>query len=180
MRHLLIPLVLLFFSSNSAFSQVKVSGYVIEMSTGEPIKNATVFVHNEVNIAFNPPIQTTTNQDGYYEFTDFKEGEKYSVNAFVYYEVLGDTMAYIYQPGVLTIPKINTSVFKNGVEYNFAFSEFEFKHRYFSRKAALSGNLPTMNPQTAIALRFLKPKIETNFYHYFMKTETSFFEKKTW
>lgn len=180
MRPLLLALLFFVFTSNSVYSQTKVSGYVVELSTGEPINNATIFVHDAVNIAFNPPIRTTTNEDGYYELTDLEEGEKYSINAFVYYEILGDTMAYIYQPGVFTIPKINTEIFRNGIEFNFAFSEYEFKHKYYFRKAAQSGNLPTMNRQTAIAIRFSKPKIETNFYHYFEKTETSFFEKKTW
>lgn len=179
MKTLLFAFIISFTFATTVNSQIKISGYVIEMSTGTPIQNATVFVHDEFNITFTPSIQTTTNEDGYYEFTDFKEG-KYSINAFVYYEALGDSIAYIYQPGVLTVPEINTSVFKNGIEFNFAFSEVEFRHLYYMKKAFLSGNRPLVERHTSVATRFLKPRVESNVLPYFKKTETILFEKKTW
>lgn len=179
MRHLLIPLVLLFFSSNSAFSQVKVSGYVIEMSTGEPIKNATVFVHDEFNIAFESPIQVLTNEKGYYEFSDFKKG-KYNINVFVYYEALGDTLAYIYQPGTLTVPDSYYIPAARGMELNFAFHKEEFLHTYYTRKAAKHGTITQLSEIDNAYYSFLKPKFTLSPQKYLKRAESRFIEKKTW
>lgn len=176
MRSLLLLLFLCYCSNVSA--QVKLTGYVIEMSTAQPIKGATVFIHNEFNIAFNPPIQTQTNEHGYYEFSNINPG-KYSVNAFVLYELMGDTLAYVYQPGILTVENIDYSALRNTIGLNFAFSKNEFEFQYHLKESVQSGNMPDLDASIYTVFRFLKPRVETSLPS-FKRSETTFIEKKSW
>lgn len=129
-----LSIIMLF--SISGYTQTSLSGYVIEMATGEPILNTTVFIHDKYNLPLDPPLRTKTDSTGYYELPELMPG-KYSINAYVLYEIMGDSMAYVYQPGEFTIPEsLHTST---DITYNLGFSEIGFRNKYFLQQSVRSG-----------------------------------------
>ncbi|GAB5408991.1 MAG: hypothetical protein BalsKO_13560 [Balneolaceae bacterium] len=79
-----------------------IAGNVIETTTGLPIKDAVVYLNDKYNIAFENDLRTKTDINGYYEFKNL-EIKEYSVNAYVIYEYLGDSIAFVFLPGVVTL-----------------------------------------------------------------------------
>lgn len=178
-------LLLIFLIPSSVYSQTKISGHVVDLQLGEPIKGATIFIHDEFNIALNPPLQTSTNEFGYFEFLDMDPG-KYSVNAFAYYEAYGDTFAYVYQPGIITLEKEYPKAFGDNFMIDFGFSKYYFDHlvnnqnstdQLHEQFAAFGANTNT-NAHTL--LRFLRHRVYVRNSFNFKRNESVFLEKKTW
>ncbi len=184
MTRSLILFSILFFISVTGYGQTNISGHIVDMQLGEPIAGATVFLHDEFNIAFNPPVQTKTNEFGYYEFDDMDPG-KYSVNAFVYYEAYGDTFAYVYQPGVVTLEEEYPKAFGDSYVIDFGFSEFYFRYMANNQNPndpifpEYAGYGPGSNTGMHTLLRFLKHRIHLKNSFNFERNETVFLEKKT-
>ena len=178
-------LFIIFLIPSSVYSQTRISGHVVDMQLGKPIAGATVFIHDEFNIAFNPPIQTLTNQFGYYEFVDMEPG-KYNVNAFTYYEAYGDTFAYVYQPGVITLEKEYSKAFGNSFIIDFGFSRYYFEYLVNNQNPndqlypEFAGYQPNSNTGMHTLLRFLKHRVYLRNSFNFKRNESVFLEKKTW
>ena len=121
-----IFLITLLCLSNEALSQITVSGMVIEITTGEPISGATVFVNDEYNIAIYPPLRTVTDNDGLYELK--LPNGKYHIGVYSYYEAEGDTFALAYEPGIFSIPDSMNHYFEDHeFEIDFGMSRIEFE-----------------------------------------------------
>lgn len=97
-----IATIVFCFISTQLCAQTKISGYIFDNEKHEPIEGATVFIHDEFNLPIYPSINTLTDENGYYEFTDL-EIKRYNVSAYHYYEVAGDTFALVMQPGIVTL-----------------------------------------------------------------------------
>lgn len=182
-------LFIIFLIPSSVYSQTKISGHVVDLQLGEPIKGATIFIHDEFNIALNPPLQTSTNEFGYFEFVDMDPG-KYSVNAFVYYEAYGDTFAYVYQPGVVTLEKEtpNIRAFGDSFMIDFGFSKYYFDYLVNNQNSTgqlqlreqFAGFDPNISTNAHTLLRFLRHRVYVRNGFNFKKNESVFLEKKTW
>lgn len=195
MRKLLLLFICISITHSFSFGQSMISGYVIELTNGFPIKNATVFLHDEFNIALKNEIRTQTDEFGYYEFKNL-DIRKYSVNAFVYYEFQGDSIAYVIQPGFVTLSEdqedspIYTVISKDeetgelvktytGFRLNFGFSESYFKLTMNPPDEITFSSLKERALYSA-SLGFIRPRIQTNNDFSFTKSFTSYTQKKTW
>ncbi len=179
MKRILL-LILISTFSFPVYSQYTISGYIIDFGEAEPIEGALVFVHNERNIAFNPPINTKTDETGYFEF-DLPEG-RYSVNTSVFYEFEADSFAFVYQPGVVTLE--GEYFLKQGYDLNFGFSMKYILSNHLV-KHQTQGAMPVgMHTREFFALplgvyNFVRPRIHAPSFA-FKRTETSFIQEKTW
>ncbi len=194
MRIFISSLFLLLIST-SLLSQSKISGTIVEMTTGAPIPNATVYLYDEYNIALKNEIRTQTDEYGYYEFENL-EIRKYSVNAFVYYEYMGDSIAFVFQPGYVTLeknadddPVYNSYTKKDnsneydttftGLRLNFGFSESYFRYTMESKGLVRLKDLRQINLRNSIRT-LTRPRISSNAEPNIWKHFTFVTEKKTW
>ncbi|MFV1885493.1 MAG: carboxypeptidase-like regulatory domain-containing protein [Balneola sp.] len=181
----IFSLTILLLIPYSVISQTSISGHIVDIQLGEPIAGATVFIHDEFNIALNPALRTTTNEFGYYEFNDMEPG-KYSINAFVYYEAYGDTFAYVYQPGMVTLEDEYPEAFGDSYLIDFGFSKFYFNYLVNNQNPnnpiypESMGYGPGSNTGMHTLLRFLKHRVYLKNSFNFERNETVFLEKKTW
>ena len=184
MRRSALILLILFLGITKIPAQVKIYGFVIDFENAHPIDGATVFIHDEYNIAFNPPVNTITDETGYFEFPDMDYG-KYSVNAYIYFEFKDDSVAFVYQPGVFNVrDSINTYFKEKGFPINFGFSPTNIKKQYEFRNSLSSVALFDSTsriefPFKPAVFEFTKPRVIA-VDNLFYKTESSFFEKKNW
>ncbi|RNC85417.1 MAG: carboxypeptidase regulatory-like domain-containing protein [Balneola sp.] len=179
MKTALIASLFLFIIS-PLYAQYSISGYVIDFGEAEPIEGALVFVHNEYNISFDPPINTTTDKSGYYEF-DLPEG-RYSVNVSVFYEVDADSFAFVYQPGVATLE--GEYFMKQGYDLNFGFSMKYILSNHQLKNQTQGAMSVGMHTREFFVLplgvyNFVRPKVHAPGFA-FKRSETSFIQEKTW
>ncbi len=179
MKPALITFLLLFIIS-PVYAQYSISGYVIDFGEAEPIEGALVFVHNEYNISFDPPINVTTDETGYFEF-DLPKG-RYSVNVSVFYEFDADSFAFVYQPGVVTLE--SEYFMKRPYDLNFGFSMKYILYNHQLRHQTQGVMSVGMQSREFFALplgvfNFVRPRVHAPSFA-FKRTETSFIQEKTW
>ncbi|MCR9132166.1 MAG: carboxypeptidase-like regulatory domain-containing protein [bacterium] len=162
-------------------AQVKVEGYVIEITTGEPIQNAVVFVNDQYNITKDPSLRDTTNQNGFYTFS--VDTGKYHFGVYAPYEIHNDSYMLVYQPGIFSIPDSMLSFFEEHrfrISFGLSRVHFEthllrsdsdnwvFKDEYLINRLFGQINQLTSSRVTTNAEPFLQYK------------PISYIEKKTW
>lgn len=177
-KYLFIPILALL--PYSALAQNKISGYVVDQSTGEPIEGVTVFVHDEYNLVIEPHIRTLTDEKGYYEFADL-EVKRYNVNFFNFYELAGDTFALILQPGIITLkPEL---VGEEGFTLDISMSKRFLFHLIDSqegRRRIEFMNDKQKRREHLMRWNFLKPQVFVNHHPNFYTLNNHYYRKKNW
>ena len=161
------------------YSQISVSGKVIEITTGLPISGATIFVHDEYNIALKPAVRTETDADGNYELS-LPYGT-YHLGAYSLYEAEEDTFALVYEPGIFSLPDSVEFFTKYGLMVDFGMSKVHFKQLYQINK---SGELDNNRVIDLIPYVYISPltesRVHSNAPAHFKAASISFIEQKTW
>ncbi len=184
MNTLLNTLLLSCLFSSLCLAQITIHGFVIDTDNAKGIEGATVFLHDGQNIAFDPPVNVQTNQDGYFEFTDLPYGN-YSVNSYVYFEDEGTTYAFVYQPGTITVTESRARIlFEGRLQFDFGFSfNYILNHHRVSQMGSQSsirmGHVPVYGALPFDVAKFLMPRVITNDI-VFTSSPSSFILEKTW
>lgn len=171
--------------SSFCLAQVTIHGFVIDTDNAKGIKGATVFLHDGQNIAFDPPINVETDQNGYFEIADLPYGS-YSVNSYVYFTDEGTTYAFVYQPGTVTATESKARILYEGklqFDFGFSFNYMLNHHRVLQMSdqssSIITGRIPVYGELPFDVAKFLTPRVITNDI-LFTSSPSSFILEKTW
>lgn len=183
MRTIILGLILsAFMPFQFSNAQVKVNGYVVEVTTGKPILDAVVFVNDEYNITKDPSLRDTTDINGFYEISI--DSGKYHFGVYAPYQFEDDEYMLVFQPGIFSIPDSMYSFFKErDYRVSFGLSRVNFESLHFMTytfESTLYEKNQLFKRLNSDFFELTMPRISTNANPFFLEKPISYIEKKSW
>jgi hypothetical protein len=182
MRTIILGLILFtFIPFQFSNAQVKVHGYVVEVTTGKPILDAVVFVNDEYNITKDPSLRDTTDINGFYEIS--VDTGKYHFGVYAPYQFENEEYMLVYQPGIFDVSESSLPFFKEygfKVSYGLSKTYFEILHILKEDSESLYTKNNIVRKQLGDLLYLTKPRINTNSRPSYRNKPIIYTEKKSW